>query len=227
MTQIKSGKVEFHVDGKPGSGYLAAPLDGGPGVIVLHAWWGLNPFFKNLCDRLAAHGFTAIAPDLNQGKVAETIEAAQEIMGERDFELSQAVITQAREILRKMPGVQKGKLGVVGFSMGASWALVLSSLTPDEIAAVVLFYGGDLVDFSRMRAACQGHFAETDEWTPIEDARQIESELRQAGLQTDFYTYPGTGHWFFEEDRMEDYNAAAAQLAWERMVTFLAEQIGG
>jgi len=227
MTLIKSGKVEFQVNGKPSSGYLAAPQDGGPGVIVLHAWWGLNPFFKEVCNRLAAQGYTAIAPDLNQGKVAESIESAQKIMSERDFEFTRAVVNQAMGILHQMPGVQKGKLGVVGFSMGAAWALVLASHAPDEIAAVVLFYGGDLVDFSRMRAVCQGHFAENDEWTPVDESRQIESELRLAGLQTDFYIYPGTGHWFFEEDRPEDYNAAAAQLAWSRMIAFLSQQIGG
>jgi len=227
MSQIKAGKVEFKIAGRPVSGYLAAPLDGGPGVIVLHAWWGLNTFFKELCERLAVQGFSAFAPDLNQGKVAETIEAAQEIMSERDFEFTRAVATQAMEILRQIPGVQKGKLGVVGFSMGASWALVLASHSPDEIAALVLFYGAEEVDFSRVRAACQGHFAEDDEWTPIDESRQMEDKMRAAGVTTSFYTYPRTGHWFFEEDRLEAYNAAAAQLAWERMITFLGKQISG
>lgn len=227
MSQIKAGEVEFKVDGKPASGYLAAPVDGGPGVIVLHAWWGLNTFFKELCKRLAAQGFTALAPDLNQGKVAETIEAAQEIMSGRDFEFTRAVVAQSVEILRHLPGVQKGRLGAVGFSMGASWALVLASHAPEEITALVLFYGAEGVDFSRMRAACQGHFAEDDDWTPVDEARKLEEYMHAAGLAPEFYIYPETGHWFFEEDRMEAYNAAAARLAWERMIAFLTEQIGG
>jgi len=227
MSLIKSGKVEFLVNGKPGSGDLAAPLDGGPGVIVLHSWWGLNTFFKELCERLAVQGFTAFAPDLNGGKVAETIESAQEIMSERDFEFTRAVVTQAMEILRQMPGVRKGKLGVVGFSMGASWALVLASHAPEDIAALVLFYGAEGVDFSRVRAACQGHYAEDDDWTPIDEARKMEEYMRAAGLTPNFYIYPGTGHWFFEDDRPDAYNAAAAQLAWQRTVAFLTEQIGG
>ena len=227
MSQIKAGKVEFKVAGRPVSGYMAAPIDGGPGVIVLHAWWGLNTFFNELCNRLAVQGFTAFAPDLNQGKVAETVDEAKVIMNERDFVFTGAVVAQSVEILRQQPGVRPGKLGVVGFSMGASWALVLASQAPDDIAALVLFYGAEEVDFSRIHAACQGHFAEVDPWTPIEDARRMEDDMRAAGLTPKFYIYPGTGHWFFEDNRLEDYNAAAAQLAWERMIAFLRDQIGG
>ena len=61
--------IIFNVDGKPANGYLALPSQSNaPGVLVLHAWWGLNRIFKNLCDRLAAEGFVAFAPDLNEGK---------------------------------------------------------------------------------------------------------------------------------------------------------------
>ena len=54
--------------------YIAIPKSGsGPGVLVLHSWWGLNPFFKGLCDRFADNGFVALAPDLYAGKVAATV----------------------------------------------------------------------------------------------------------------------------------------------------------
>jgi carboxymethylenebutenolidase len=226
MSKIKASKLKFEVNGQSGSGYLAAPQEGGPGVIVLHAWWGLNTFFQELGKRFAAQGFTAFAPDLNQGEIAKTIEAAQEIMNRRNFELTRALVASSVDTLLKQPGVQKGKLGVVGFSMGAAWALNLASLAPDDIAAVVLFYGVERADFTQIRAACQGHYAEDDEWDPVDWARQMEGDMRAAGVQTSFFFYPGAGHWFFEEDRPDAYHAAAAQQAWERTIAFLTQQIG-
>lgn len=60
------------------NGYLALPKSGhGPGIMILHAWWGLNPFLKDFCERLAMEGFVVFAPDLYQGKVATTIEEAR------------------------------------------------------------------------------------------------------------------------------------------------------
>jgi len=47
-----------------------------PAIMVIPAWWGLNSFFKSLCDRLAQSNFVAFAPDLYGGKVAEPIVAA-------------------------------------------------------------------------------------------------------------------------------------------------------
>src|SRR5512132_3164289 len=94
-------EITFDVEGKPARGYLAIPtLSSAPGVIVLHAWWGLNPFFKNLCDRLASEGFVAFAPDLNEGKVATTIDEAKQIMSESNFERKSAVANAAPDFLR-------------------------------------------------------------------------------------------------------------------------------
>lgn len=72
--------VDFVVKGKKVHGYLTTPkLGGGRGVLVLHAWWGLNQFFKTLCERLAHEGFTSFAPDLYHGKVAKTVEDAKKL----------------------------------------------------------------------------------------------------------------------------------------------------
>ena len=61
--------------------YLAVPEGGtGPGVLVLHAWWGLTPDFSGVCDRLAAAGFVALAPELYAGGATATTIAEAEAL---------------------------------------------------------------------------------------------------------------------------------------------------
>jgi carboxymethylenebutenolidase len=214
--------IEFHAGDAQVSGYLALPRRGqGPGVLVLHAWWGLNDFFRSFGDRLASAGFVAFAPDLYRGATAATIDEARELLAKRDFDYMSRAAATAVDYLRQHPAVRGSGLGAVGFSMGAAWSLVLSSAKPDDIAAVVLFYGSESVDFARARAAYLGHFAEVDEWEPLDGVRQMEADMRAAGHEVTFHIYPKVGHWFFESNRPDAYNAEAAQRAWDRTVGFL------
>ncbi len=195
-------------------------------MVVLHAWWGLNSFFQRLCDRLAGEGFAVIAPDLYNGKVAQTIPEAENAIKSLDQKYAEIAAFSAVDRLQSMRGVKPGPIGVIGFSMGAAWSLALSQARPEAVGAVVLFYGVNEVDFGQSRAAYLGHFAETDEWEPLEGVRQMEAEMKKAGRESTFYLYPGTGHWFFEDDRPQAYNAQAAELAWTRTIEFLKAQLG-
>lgn len=218
--------ITFPAGDDTATGYLALPERGeGPGVLVLHAWWGLTDIFKDVCDRLAREGFVALAPDLHGGKTAATIEEAEALMRQRDFEAIRAAALGALAELRAHPATQGDSVGAVGFSMGAAWALLLSTLAPADIAAVVVFYGISEADFSAARAAYLGHFAPGDEWEPDEGVRQIEADIRAAGRDAAFHSYPGTRHWFFEANRPE-HDPAAAELAWRRTVEFLRAHLG-
>jgi len=218
--------MEFQTTGNTANGYIAIPERGeGPGVLVLHAWWGLNDFFKDLCERLARAGFVAVAPDLYDGATASTIDEAKQLLSNLNSEEAKAKVTSAAEYLRDHPAVRGKGIGAIGFSMGAAWALLLSSLMPEDIAAVVVFYGSETADFSAARAAYLGHFAENDEWEPLEGIRQVEADMRAAGREVTFYTYPHTGHWFFESNRPENYDPEAAALAWQRTCDFLREHL--
>jgi carboxymethylenebutenolidase len=114
-------------------------------------------------------------------------------------------------------------IGVSGFSMGTDWAVITAANDPD-IAAVVLFYGYYSVDFSKMKAKVLGHYAETDEWQPFDGAKEMEQNMKAAGLDVTLHIYPGTAHWFMEEERPE-YDPAAASLAWERTIQFLKQSL--
>jgi carboxymethylenebutenolidase len=205
-------------------GYLAVPPTGkGPGVLVLHAWWGLNDTIKAFCTRLAGSGFVAFAPDLYHGQVADNIADAETLGKALDanFHQAKAEIADATKFLKERGGQAGSGLAVIGFSLGAFYALDLSVAAPDDIRSVVLFYGTGGLDFSSSKATCLGHFAENDEFEPKSAVDELEESLRRAGRPVTFYRYPGTGHWFFEPDRSQAYNEAAASLAWERTLAFL------
>lgn len=207
------------------AGYLAVPPTGsGPGVLVLHAWWGLNDTVKSLCDRLAEEGFTAFAPDLFKGRIADTPEGAEALVKEFDGERTIGAVAGAAEFLKGRTG--RDGIAVMGFSFGAAYALGLSDALPDTVRSVVLYYGTGPDDFSRSRAAYQGHFAANDPYEPLEYVDGLEEALRKAGRPVEFHRYPGVGHWFFEADRPDAYDAEAANLAWTRTLDFLKRQNG-
>jgi carboxymethylenebutenolidase len=205
-------------------GYLSLPTTGkGPGVLVLHAWWGLNDTIKAFCAQLAESGFIAFAPDLYHGKIAATIAGAEALSGALDGNHLQAraEIAAATRFLSERVEQPDPGLAVIGFSLGAYYALDLAAAHPEYVHSVVIFYGNGGGDFSRSRAAYLGHFAEEDEYEPPAGVDELEESLRQAGRPVTFYRYPNTGHWFFEPDRLDAYNQTAATLAWERTLSFL------
>ena len=205
-------------------GFLALPPTGkGPAVLVLHAWWGLNDTIKAFCTRLSGSGFVAFAPDLYHGKVADTIAAAETLGQTLDVNHLQAKaeIAAATMFLTERAGLAESGLAVIGFSLGAYYALHLSTTDPEHIHSVVLFYGTGGADFTSSKAAYLGHFAEKDQFEPRSNVDALEESLRLAGRPVTFYHYTDTGHWFFEPDRSDAYNQPAASLAWDRTLAFL------
>jgi carboxymethylenebutenolidase len=177
---------------------------------------------RAVCRRLAAAGFTIFAPDLYRGQIATTIEDAELLASQLNQHETQAKSDIARAVAylseRDLVGPE---LGVIGFSLGAYYALALSNEDPDRVRAAVVFYGTGHMDYQRSQATYLGHFAEHDDFEPPSNVRSLEDALRAAGRPVTFHTYPGTGHWFFEQDRTGVYNQAAADLAWERTLAFL------
>jgi carboxymethylenebutenolidase len=211
-----------HLDG---TGYVTVPDSGqGPGVLVLHAWWGLTPFFKQVCDRLAEAGFVALAPDLYGGRTTDDPEQAQAILADADMNAALGLVRASLGALRNMPATPDAPVGTLGFSMGASWALYLASRMPDFVAATAVFYGSQSVDMAPATSAFLGHFAEKDSFVDDDELVLLEADLRLLEKDVTFHRYPGTEHWFFESDRPA-YDPAAADLAWERTLAFFHERL--
>jgi carboxymethylenebutenolidase len=208
------------VKGQSRQGYLALPKSGsGPGILFLHAWWGLNDFFKSQCDKLADQGYVVFAPDMHLGKTAGSISEAEGLLKGVEFEDRQALVVAATEFLQNHPAVTSKKIGAIGFSMGAAYAMVLDAELPDAFAAIVLFYGGSDMDWGATHAQYQAHFAETDEYEPLEMVNKINA------ANVEKHIYPGTGHWFYESNWPDYYVESAAKQAWERTLQFFDKML--
>ena len=209
-------------------GYLAKPTDGkGPGVLVLHAWWGLNNDIEETCDKLAQAGFVAYAPDLYEGTVAKTRTEAEAAAGAifQNVDKANAAVAEAAKFLSREVDSSHHGLAVVGFSLGGFLALELSNSKSDLIPAVVVYYATDPTDFSESKASYLGHFAADDEFEPQASVDGLEKMLQDAGRPVTFHQYPGTSHWFAEPGCAEAYDAEAAKMAWDRTIQFLRQQL--
>jgi carboxymethylenebutenolidase len=167
---IQKSEIQLNVNDKKVNAYFAN--SGGAGILLLHAWWGLKPFFKQVCNQLAEHGYTVLAPDLYQGDIAKTIDEAKVFHAKHENEFMGAIVKAAQDHLISL---QPGKpIGVMGFSMGAAWSMIVAANEPN-VSAVVLFYGAYAPDLSQMKAKVLGHFAEVDEWEPLDGIKAAES----------------------------------------------------
>ena len=225
ITEMNGRVIDFETGNGTGHGYLSVPKTSRGGVLVLHAWWGLNDFFKSFCDRLAREGYTAFAPDLRQGKIARTVDEAKKLMSEIDESATfPSIVLGGFDRLKSEPSLKGRHLGTIGFSMGASWALWLSTQRPSDVKAAIIFYGAFAEpgwDFSKSQASYLGHFSPEDEWEPMAGIRDLENTIRNAHRPVTFHFYPGAKHWFIEDNQPAAYNRQAAELAWTRTLDFL------
>lgn len=194
------------------------------GVIVLHPWWGLNDDMIAFADRLADAGFAVAAPDLFAGQIATTIPEAEGLSDSVDEDVADAFVLAAVDELGAVIGDPAARIGVVGFSFGAAWALWLPAQRP-EVAATVVYYGStEGPSLTRARTPVLGHFAETDPYETDEGVAAFEKTLRTANRDIELHRYPGTGHWFAERSK-EAYVAEAADTAFDRTVDFLRRNL--
>ncbi len=220
--------VEFpFADGNTG-GYLAEPEKGsGPGVVVIQEWWGLVDHIKDVCDRFAAEGFVALAPDLYHGKTTKSPDEAGKLMMALRIDEAERDLSAAVEYLSTLDSTTSQKVGVVGFCMGGALSLYTATKNPN-IGACVVFYGGHpkvKPDLPNLQAPVLGLYAEKDRSVTPAAVHELERQLKSLGKQIEVKIYPGADHAFFNDTRPEVYNAEAAADAWQRTVAFLREHL--
>jgi carboxymethylenebutenolidase len=116
--------VEFAANGGTASGYLAEPEEAGPGLIVLQEWWGVDEHIRDVCDRFAAEGFVALAPDLFHGETTDQPDEAQQKMMAMNMDEAEKEMRGAVDYVLEHPKCN-GNVGSVGFCLGGGlsvWA---------------------------------------------------------------------------------------------------------
>jgi carboxymethylenebutenolidase len=194
-------------------------------VVVIQEWWGISPFIKSLCDRLADAGFVAFAPDLFHGLLPANKDEAAKAMSALD---KAGAIEEVADAIAHLAGDPRsnGKVAVVGFCLGGALTFGAScNLT--GMAAAVPFYG--LPDlpmeaYVRVRIPVQAHFAKTDDWAKPSVAEEIQKRIRGAGGAMDLFVYDA-GHAFMRTTDPETFEPKSAQTAWDRMIPFLAQHL--
>jgi carboxymethylenebutenolidase len=218
--------VEFPSNGTKTSAYLATPVSGkGPGVLVIQEWWGLVGHIKNVCDRFAAEGVSALAPDMYHGRTADEPDGAGKLFMALNIAQAEKDLRGATQYLAQHSSTSK--IGAVGFCMGGQLALFAATLNP-SVGATVNFYGihpNVKPDYSKLSGPVLGLFAEKDGFVTPQVAKDVDAAVKKAGKQSEIHIYPGVDHAFFNDERADVYNKPAADDAWRRTLAFFRKNL--
>jgi carboxymethylenebutenolidase len=220
-------EVEFEANGRTARGYLAEPEGEGPGVVVLGEFWGLDDDVRRIVDSFAQEGFVALAPDLYGGKTTEEPDEAQKQMMAMNMAEAEKEMRGAVEYVLEHPKCN-GTVGSVGFCVGGGLSIWAASANPKIGAAVTYYYvmPHGKPDFSNIDAPVLGHFGTADDFISPDDAKALQQELQEAGVEAAFEFYEGGGHAFANEhDRLGTYHPEHAASAWQKTVDFLKRHL--
>lgn len=210
------------------SGYLVQPKDAQgklPGVLVVHENRGLNPHIEDVARRMALEGFLVFAPDALAplGGYPGDEDKARTLFAQLDQAKTKEDMIAAAGFLKDRPNCT-GVVGVTGFCWGGGVSMMLATELPD-LAASVPFYGNHppVEAATKIKAAMMIHYAQHD--PRINAGRPAwEEALKAANVNAVFHDYSDTQHGF-HNDTTPRYNAEAAKLAWERMVSFFKRHL--
>lgn len=220
--------VQFPFAGGTTGAYLSIPEQGsGPAVVVIQEWWGLVDHIKDVCDRFAAEGFVALAPDLYHGKSTKSPDEAGKLMMALRIDEAERDLSAAVEYLATQDSTTSKKIGVVGFCMGGALSLYTATKN-SKIGACVVFYGGHpkvKPDLPNLHAPVLSISGDKDRSVTPAVVHEVERQLKNLGKQIEVKIYKDADHAFFNDTRPQVYNAEAAADAWQRTIAFLRQHL--
>ncbi|OYW51947.1 MAG: dienelactone hydrolase [Rhodobacterales bacterium 12-65-15] len=210
------------------NGYLVRPAAATgklPAVMVVHENRGLNPYIEDVTRRVAKAGFLALAPDglTSVGGYPGNDDAGRDLQAQVDPEKLMNDFLAGVDWLMAHDG-STGRVGVTGFCYGGGVANACAVAFP-TLGGAVPFYGRQpaAADVARIQCPLLIHYAELDDRIN-EGWPAYEAALTAAGVEYQAFIYPGVNHGF-HNDTTPRYDAAAADLAWERTVQFFTANL--
>jgi carboxymethylenebutenolidase len=227
-----SRTVTYKSGGEDVSAYLAMPEAKGkyPAVIMIHEWWGLNDWVKQMADALAAEGYVVLAVDLYRSKVATSPQDAQALMNGTPKDRVATDLKSAYAYLETLEEAKGQKVGSVGWCMGGSYSLLAARELGEKISASVICYGRvsqDKAELSSVKASVLGIFGGKDRGIPVEGVQAFEKELKAAGRDVELKIYENAGHAFMNPNNKAGYIEADAKDAWARTLAFFKKTLKG
>ena len=225
--------IEFkRPDGQIITGYLAEPSNkaNAPGVVVIQEWWGLDDEVKAVADRFAQAGYRVLVPDLYRGKLALEANEAEHLMGDLNFD--DAAVQDIRGAVQYLKATGSKKVAVTGFCMGGALTILAACNVP-ELDGSIVWYGNPPLEYVNAKAITKpmmAHWALQDEFFPISGVDQLEEKLKEAGVNYEFHRYDAKHAFANPKSEIRglkplEFNAVAAQLAWDRTMEFLHHHI--
>ena len=206
-----------------------------PGVLVIHEWWGLNPYVKKRAEQLAELGYIAFAADIyGKGIRAKTPEEAGKLAGiyRSDRQLLRSRVNAGLEALKKQSMTDTKKLAAIGYCFGGTTVLELARSGAD-VAGVVSFHGGLATptpqDAKNIKAKVLALHGADDPYVKDQEVLAFEDEMRQGGVDWQLVSYGSAVHGFTNPDNGNDnskgvaYNEKADKRSWEAMKLFFKE----
>jgi len=213
-------------------GYFVAPADMFeplPAVIMIHEWWGLNDNVREQADRLAAAGYIVFAVDLFRGKTATTPSAARELMLTvvEDPDSANENLVSAYRFVSETAGAPA--VAALGWRFGGSWSLSTAMLLPNELDAVVIYYGQVGADEEKLLPVTTpilGLFAADDISVTKASVDAFRDALQRLRKDYEIQVYDGVRQGFANKDAT-NYDRNAATDAWQRSLNFLQRHLVG
>lgn len=237
--KIDGKTVEYSAQGVVMKGYLAYDenIKGKrPGVLVVHEWQGLNEYARKRAKMLAEIGYTAFAVDMyGDGKVVMHPDDAAKFSSEliKYFDVAKARFMAAMDFLKQQATVDPTRIAAIGYCFGGGVVLNMARQGVD-LKGVASFHGG----LTAVKPAQPGSVkakilvlnGAADKFTTPEQIEAFKQEMKSAGADFQFISYPGAVHSFTNPEADEygkkfnlplAYNANADKKSWDELKKFL------